>query len=140
MQQENLLKDLKEELKEVKEQLKVITILLEKKSKHKNDDENNESRAEKEKYSITLNHREACRITREWFETRTLKKNERKRHRALNSIEKYGSYSYNIHQDSSEGLLDRAVTMSHVMRDIPIKLQKNSTAMKDEDDNKVLTQ
>eukprot|EP00978_Attheya_sp_CCMP212_P045637 scaffold354410_cov40-Attheya_sp.AAC.1 len=30
--------------------------------------------------------------------------------------------------------------MSHVMGDIPIKLQKNSTATKDEDDDKVLTQ
>eukprot|EP00978_Attheya_sp_CCMP212_P038062 scaffold185129_cov51-Attheya_sp.AAC.1 len=37
-------------------------------------------------------------------------------------------------------VLTAPLRMSHVMGDIPIKLQKSSTATKDEDDDKVLTQ
>jgi hypothetical protein len=33
---------------------------------------------------------------------RTLRKNKKKRKITLEAIEKYGSYSYNIHQDSSD--------------------------------------
>eukprot|EP00978_Attheya_sp_CCMP212_P010438 scaffold25289_cov46-Attheya_sp.AAC.7 len=73
MQQDNLLQDLNRELKEIKEQLEVITILLEKKSKSKNDDEKSNAEkkfenAQKEKYSITLDHRQARRIALEWSE------------------------------------------------------------------------
>jgi hypothetical protein len=49
------LKDLNKELKkEIREQLKAITISLEKKSKCKNDDENNEAGTEKKKYQLLL--------------------------------------------------------------------------------------
>eukprot|EP00978_Attheya_sp_CCMP212_P029080 scaffold102189_cov64-Attheya_sp.AAC.10 len=79
MQQEQLLKEVKDELKEIKEQLKAITISLEKKSRRKNDNKNNETKAEKNKYQITLDHKEARRIACEWSKTtRTLKKDEKK--------------------------------------------------------------
>jgi hypothetical protein len=109
MQQEKLLEEVKDELKEIKEQLAAITISLEKKSRRKNDsekNEKNETKDKKNKYRITLSHKEARRFAREWSETRTLKKNEKKRKIALEAIEKYGSYSYNIHQDSSDLLSD----------------------------------
>eukprot|EP00978_Attheya_sp_CCMP212_P005549 scaffold12459_cov56-Attheya_sp.AAC.1 len=100
--QEKLLEAVKDELKEIKEQLTAITISLGKKSRRKNDNEKNETKDKKNKYRITLSHREARRFAREWFETRTLKKDEKKRKIAQDAIEKYGSYSYNIHQDSSD--------------------------------------
>lgn len=109
MQQEKLLEEVKDELKEIKEQLAAITTSLEKKSRRKNDsekNEKNETKDKKNKYRITLSHKEARRFAREWSETRTLKKNEKKRKIALEAIEKYGSYSYNIHQDSSDLLSD----------------------------------
>jgi hypothetical protein len=112
MQQEKLLEEVKDELKEIKEQLAAITTSLEKKSRRKNDseknekNEKNETKEKKNKYRITLSHKEARRFAREWSETRTLKKNEKKRKIALEAIEKYGSYSYNIHQDSSDLLSD----------------------------------
>jgi hypothetical protein len=106
MQQEKLLEEVKDELKEIKEQLAAITTSLEKKSRRKNENEKNETKEKKNKYRITLSHKEARRFAREWSETRTLKKNEKKRKIALEAIEKYGSYSYNIHQDSSDLLSD----------------------------------
>ena len=58
MQQENLLhQDLNRELKEIKEQLKVIRILLAKKNDNeKSSTEKRFETAQKEKYSITLDH------------------------------------------------------------------------------------
>eukprot|EP00978_Attheya_sp_CCMP212_P015153 scaffold38976_cov43-Attheya_sp.AAC.1 len=151
MQQENLLQDLNKELKEIKEQLKAITISLEEKDQeHKNDRENKVSSAEKrfenaqkEKCSITLDHKQARRMACEWSEKRTKEKDEKKRKLELNSIVKYGytSNSYNIdHLGNSSECFEAPVTMSHVMGDILIKLQRISTATKDEDDDKVLTQ
>eukprot|EP00978_Attheya_sp_CCMP212_P025875 scaffold84076_cov58-Attheya_sp.AAC.1 len=115
MQQENLLQDLNKELKEIKEQLKVITISLEAKNQEcKNDRENKVSSAEKrfenaqkEKYSINLDHKQARRIAHESSEKRTKEKDEKKRKLAPDSIDKYGftSNSYNIGHlgNSSEG-------------------------------------
>ena len=78
MQQEKLLEEVKDELKEIKEQLAAITILLEKKSRRKNDSEKNEMKDKKNKYRITLSHKKARRFAREWSETRTLKRMKRK--------------------------------------------------------------
>eukprot|EP00978_Attheya_sp_CCMP212_P038212 scaffold187254_cov59-Attheya_sp.AAC.2 len=83
--------------------------------------------AQKEEYSVTLDHRQARRIAREWSKKRTLETNEKQRKAVLDSIDNYD-------------ISFAPVRMSHVMGDIPIKLQKNSTATKDEDDDKVLTQ
>jgi hypothetical protein len=97
------LQDLNKELKEIKEHLKAITLLLETKNqehKNKNDRENKVSsiekrfvKAQKEKYSISLDHRQARRIAHEWSKKRTQEKNEKKRKLALDSIDKHGSYS-----------------------------------------------
>eukprot|EP00978_Attheya_sp_CCMP212_P011210 scaffold27538_cov54-Attheya_sp.AAC.4 len=115
MQQENLLQDLNKELKEIKEELKAITISLEAKNQErKNNRDNKVSSAEKrfentqkEKYSIKLDHKQARRIAREWSEKRTKEKDEKKRKLALDSIDKYGytSNSYKIDHlgNSSEG-------------------------------------
>eukprot|EP00978_Attheya_sp_CCMP212_P002119 scaffold4359_cov53-Attheya_sp.AAC.2 len=74
MQQENLLQDIKKDLKEIKAQLLTITRSLEEKNQErKRDKENKVSNAEqrfmdaqKEEYSLTLDHRQARRIAREW--------------------------------------------------------------------------
>eukprot|EP00978_Attheya_sp_CCMP212_P017260 scaffold45922_cov63-Attheya_sp.AAC.5 len=84
MHQENLLQDLNRELKEIKKQLKAITISSEKKLKSKNNDEKLSAEkkfenAQKEKYSITLDHRQARRISRESSEKRTKEKEDKKR-------------------------------------------------------------
>eukprot|EP00978_Attheya_sp_CCMP212_P022772 scaffold68491_cov31-Attheya_sp.AAC.1 len=70
MQQENLLQDIKKDLKEIKSQLLTITRLLEENNQEsKRDKENKVSSAEqrfmdaqKEEYSVTLDHRQARRI------------------------------------------------------------------------------
>eukprot|EP00978_Attheya_sp_CCMP212_P002632 scaffold5363_cov34-Attheya_sp.AAC.1 len=150
MQQENLLQDLNKELKEIKEQLKAITISLEKKNQeHKNDNENKvlsaEKRfenAQKEKYSITLDHRQARRIARECSEKRTKERDEKKRKIALDSVDKYGSYySYNINHlgNSSEGFESTSDDESCDGR-YNDQATKNSTVTKDEDNDKILTQ
>eukprot|EP00978_Attheya_sp_CCMP212_P034121 scaffold141529_cov32-Attheya_sp.AAC.1 len=74
MQQQNLLQDIKKDLEEIKAQLLMINRSLEEKNKErKRDKENKLSSAEqrfidaqKEEYSVTLDHRQARRIAREW--------------------------------------------------------------------------
>eukprot|EP00978_Attheya_sp_CCMP212_P017828 scaffold48076_cov58-Attheya_sp.AAC.2 len=143
MQQENLLQDIKKDLKEIKAQLLTINRSLEEKNQERKRDKENivssaEQRfmdAQKEEYSVTLDHRQARRIAREWSKKRTLETNKKKRKAVLDSIDNYG-VSFEI----AVRVLTAPVRMSHVMGDIPIKLQKSSTATKDEDDDKVLTQ
>eukprot|EP00978_Attheya_sp_CCMP212_P011729 scaffold29115_cov56-Attheya_sp.AAC.2 len=129
MQQENLLQDLNRELKEIKEQLKAITISLENKSKSKNDDE---------KSSADL---QARGIAREWSEKRTEEKDDKKRKIALNSVDTYGFYSYNIHRlgNISEGFDSTSDNESRDGRHND-QATKISTTTKNEDDDKVLTQ
>eukprot|EP00978_Attheya_sp_CCMP212_P023239 scaffold70749_cov44-Attheya_sp.AAC.1 len=115
MQQENLLQDNKKDLEEIKAQLLTINRSLEEKNQErKRDKEKKVSSAEqrfidaqKEEYSVTLDHRQARRIAREWSKKRTLETNEKKRKAVLDSIDNYGvSFDwYNIDRlrNSGEG-------------------------------------
>jgi hypothetical protein len=115
MQQENLLQDIKKDLEEIKAQLLTINRSLEEKNQErKRDKENKVSSAEqrfidaqKEEYSVTLDHRQARRIAREWSKKRTLESNEKKRKAFLDSIDNYGvsfdSYNIDRLRNSGEG-------------------------------------
>eukprot|EP00978_Attheya_sp_CCMP212_P038012 scaffold184224_cov24-Attheya_sp.AAC.1 len=63
--------------------------------------------AQKEEYSVTLDHRQTRRIAREWSKKRTLETNEKKRKAVLDSIDNYsvsfGSYNIDRLRNSSEG-------------------------------------
>eukprot|EP00978_Attheya_sp_CCMP212_P017206 scaffold45668_cov45-Attheya_sp.AAC.2 len=115
LQQENLLQDIKKDLEEIKSQLLTINRSLEEKNQErKRDKENKVSSAEqrfidaqKEEYSVTLDHRQARRIAREWSKKRTLETNEKKRKAVLDSINNYsvsfGSYNIDRLRNSGEG-------------------------------------
>jgi hypothetical protein len=115
MQQENLLQDIKKDLEEIKAQLLTINRSLEEKNQErKRDKENKVSSAEqrfidaqKEEYSVTLDHRQARRIAREWSKKRTLESNEKKRKAVLDSIDNYGvsfdTYNIDRLRNSGEG-------------------------------------
>eukprot|EP00978_Attheya_sp_CCMP212_P049517 scaffold675583_cov90-Attheya_sp.AAC.1 len=99
--------------------------------------------AQKEEYSVTLDHIQARRIAREWSKKRTLETNKKKRKAVLDAIDNYGvsfsSYNIDHLRNSSEGFDSTSDDESRDGRHT-IKLQKSSTATKDEDDDKVLAQ
>eukprot|EP00978_Attheya_sp_CCMP212_P036646 scaffold167874_cov68-Attheya_sp.AAC.5 len=74
-------------------------VLLEKKLSCENENENEKMKLTKKKSSssITTAHQEAHRSAREWtekstLEKRTLEKNEKKRHRTVEAVDKYRFY------------------------------------------------
>lgn len=92
MQQEDLLREIRDELKEVKRQLRALTDSIEAKNAIK------EKKSTKPKYHVNREHTEARRIAREWHEQRTFdrerKEKEKKRRTELSSEEdpnRYGS-------------------------------------------------
>jgi hypothetical protein len=90
MQQEDLLREIRDELKEVKRQLRALTDSIETKN------EIEEKKTTKPKYHVNREHTEARRIAREWHEQRIIdrERKEKKRRSELSSEEdphRYGS-------------------------------------------------
>jgi hypothetical protein len=86
MQQEDLLREIRDELKEVKRQLRALTDSIEMKNKIEE---------KKPKYHVNQEHTEARRIAREWHEQRIIdrERKEKKRRSKLSNEEDPHQYS-----------------------------------------------
>jgi hypothetical protein len=106
MQQENkLLQDIRDDVKEIKEQLAAIAISLEKKSRRTSDDTKNATNVEKNEHRITISHREARRFAREWYEARLQKFNNKRKERDFSkgSLKRFSPCYVNTQRDSEDG-------------------------------------